>query len=151
MKKVLLMLSLAMLGVMLFASVASAEHTAAHVRAGYNGGPCSGDTPFEATLPGDPGEGSLQCFATQAEADAYSEGGSTASPTTSPSPSATASPTASPSASASASASPVASTPSESQYESELPDTGGASTLALGVVVLLVGSGLMTGFLLRRS
>jgi hypothetical protein len=36
----------------------------------FDGGPYTGDKPYEATLAGDPGEGSLRCFATQAEATA---------------------------------------------------------------------------------
>jgi hypothetical protein len=46
-----------------------AEHNAAHVKAGANGGPCSGAKPFEATRAGDPGEGSLHCFAAQADVE----------------------------------------------------------------------------------
>jgi hypothetical protein len=138
-----------MIGVLVFASVASAEHTAAHVRAGSNGGPCSGDKPFEATLAGDPGEGSLQCFATQAEANAYSNSGPDASPTASPIASPTASPTASPSATATASAAGAA----QYQYNSALPDTGGvspATLLAIVPAILLVGGGLLSAGLLRR-
>lgn len=61
---------------------------------------------------------------------------------------ASASATATASASASASASAA---PSDVQYTPELPETGGASSLALAVGVLLVGGGLAASLLLRRS
>jgi len=61
-RKVLLTLGLAMLGVLVFTPSAFAEHR-------YG---CPHDRPYPATAAGDPGEGSLQCFATQEEAAAYS-------------------------------------------------------------------------------
>lgn len=126
--------------ILALAAPALAEHNAAHVRAGSDGGPCMGGKSFEATRAGDPGEGSLRCFATQAEADYYhtygESGPGSASPSASPSPSPTASPTASPS--------------SDSQYAEALPATGGTSPLGLAAAVLLFG-GLVAVSILRRS
>jgi hypothetical protein len=68
------LVGLIMFGAMLFASAASAQAT--HPAAG-NTGPygCPEEAPYVATLPGDPGEGSLLCFPTQAQARAYSTTG----------------------------------------------------------------------------
>lgn len=154
MRKVLLLIALSMLGVPMFASVASAEHTAKHVRAGSDGSMdpgnpygCPDGKPFVATVPGDPGEGSLQCFATQAEATAYSNTSSSASPMASPTAAPTASSTATPSASASATAAAT------SQYSApSLPETGGFSPVTyLAPVALLLVGGLFTAKIVRRG
>ena len=137
MRKVLLLVGLSMMAVFLFAPAAAAQSA---------GGPCQGDKPFEGTLPGDLGEENLRCFATQAQADAYHSGGSTASPSPSPSPPPSPTATASPSPTASASAA------AEAQYSApSLPATGGASPLVpLGALALIVGGGLLATFTVRR-
>lgn len=148
MRKVLLLIASSMIGVLVFASVVSAEHTAKHVRAGSDGSMdpgnpygCPDGKPFVATAPGDPGEGSLRCFATQAEADAYSNTGSGASPTASPA----AGSTATPSASATVAATSQYSAPS-------LPETGGFSPVtALAPLALLVVGGLFAAKIVRRG
>ena len=90
MRKVSLLAASCMALALVFAPVAMAQGVSPEAGTGNPYG-CPDEAPFVATAPGDPGEGSLRCFATQAEADAYSSGEA-----------------ASPSASASASASPAA-------------------------------------------
>lgn len=89
-------MALCLVGAFVFAQVALAQGVSPEAGSTNPYG-CPDEAPFVATAPGDPGEGSLQCFATQAEADAYSSGeASGASP----------SPTASATTEASASAAP---------------------------------------------
>jgi hypothetical protein len=52
----------------------SASASASATSAQGNPYGCPDDKPFVATAPGDPGEGSLRCFATRSEANAYSQG-----------------------------------------------------------------------------
>ena len=164
MRKVLLLVGLSMMAVLMFAPAALAEHR-------YG---CPHDKPFVATAPGDPGEGSLRCFATQAEADLYSETGSTASPTptatsgctTTTDPETgesvttcvdTAPPTATgtPTPTSTVTSTPTATNAAEAQYgggkEVVLPETGGAGGFALLAGALLVGGGVMSFALFRRS
>lgn len=163
-RKLLLLMGLSMLGVLILAPAALAEHR-------YG---CPHDKPFVATAPGDPGEGSLQCFATRAEANAYSETGSTATPTASagiktPAESCNDQPdpagckrqlrgaeglgSATPSATATATASASAAGAAQYQYTPVLPSTGGVSPTLLAIIpaMLLVGGGLLSARLIRRS
>jgi hypothetical protein len=78
-----------------------------------------------------------------------------ASPTTSPTSSPTASPSATPTATASASTSTSAAGAAQYQYTSILPGTGGVVSdvglLAIIPAILLVGGGLLSARLIRRS
>ena len=141
MRQALLLVGLSMMAVLMFTPAASAEHR-------YG---CPHDKPFVAVAPGSLGEESLRCFATRAEADRYSETGSTASPTPSPPPSPSQSPTASPGPSATASPSPGP-TASPTAGASALPATGGgvSPTLVLGPLALIVGGGLLAIRIVRR-
>lgn len=123
----MLLMALAMLGVLMFASVAYAEHNAAHVRAGHDGSPCP-----------DPDYPRLTPDGCQASNLPDVEFGSDASPTAT----ATASATASPTASASAAA--------DSQYEAKLPETGGAPLALVSAVALLAGGGLLAFGIVRH-
>ena len=165
MRKLLLLVGLSMLGTMMLASVASAQQ---------NPYGCPDDKPFVATLAGDPGEGSLRCFATQAEANAYRNSGPDASPTASPGINTIAEScndqpdpagckrqlrgaegfgSATPSATASATSSTTASATASATAtaSSVLPATGGpVSLVALVPLALLAGSGILAFGLVRR-
>lgn len=138
MRKLLLLATLSMLGVLLFSSVAMAEHNAQHVQAGSNGSPCP-DPDYPRFTP----DG---CQASNLPDAPYPS----ASPTATPSapPTATADSTAS--ASTSATTSATASAPSDSQYAPTLPATGGPSVFALVAAVLLIGGGAVAVSVLRR-
>lgn len=142
MKKALLMIALAMLGVMVFASMASAEHTAAHVRAGSNGDPCPD--------PDYPRETPDGCQASNLpDVEFGPKASPTPTSTATPAPTAPPTSTASPTASATASAASAAT----SQYAGpSLPDTGGvAPQLALVSLAILLVGGLLSASIVRRS
>ena len=155
MRKLLLLMGLSMLGVLMFASVATAQG------AGPGGeGPCTG-TPFEQYLPevngcvtteGLPNPGTAIVYDADTREpigtlDEVSEGLDDGTSSATPSP--TASPTATPTATASSSAAPAV----QYQYSAALPDTGGvspATLLAIVPAILLVGGGLLSAGLIRR-
>ena len=151
MKRLLYLAALTAAATLTMASAASAQGVPPSGGSGPYG--CPETAPFPATLAGDPGEGSLRCFPSQAEANEYSAGG-TASPEASASPESSASPEASaspePVASPEPSASPGASASPEPTEA--LPETGGpgGSTFALPAAALLVAGGLLGLRVARR-
>ena len=141
MRKAMLMLGLAMLGVMLLGSVAQAQPNGPaydFIEVPNNIRPC----PFGLERVQQDYQREVVCG--EGGGYVFAPGGS-ASPSPSPEPSAspTASPTASPSASPSA---------DDSQYSApSLPATGGASPLVpLGALALLAGGGLLAVRSVRR-
>jgi hypothetical protein len=124
MKKIMLLATVSLLAVLLLPTVALAEHSPSHVRAGSDGSP---NTASPSATEGIPKECSDFADPQTAQELDQDFGLNCASPD--PSPTASPGPTASPTAS-----------PAASQYISALPETGGPSPLPLVSVALLVAT-----------
>jgi len=179
MKKLLLLTSLSMVLALILAPVALAQGTPPAGGPGPYG--CPEEAPYVATAPGDPGEGSLLCFPTQAQANFYSTTGQV-SPTATPTATQTATPTATSGCTtttdpetgesvttcvdtapptATTGPTPTSTTTPTSTVTTDgdgggkmdvLPETGGAgAALALLAGALLVSGGVMSFALFRRS
>lgn len=142
MKRLLYISTLSMVFTLVLASVALAQG----VEPGNGTGPygCPEDMPFVASAPSDPGEASLLCFATEAEAEAYGRG-ETATPPATEEPPVTEGQYETPEA---PTAPETPQTP-EMSTQPSLPSTGGPALL-MPAAGLLLATGLLGLAIVRR-
>ena len=142
MKRLLYLATLSVAATLLLATAAFAQGVPPSGGSGPNG--CPADMPFPASDPDDPGEASLLCFETQAEANEYSQTGVN--------PSDEEPPVTNGGQQYEGEMQPPAEpqSPDTPEMAEPLPDTGGASLL-LPAAGLLLATGLIGFGMFRRS